>query len=85
MKVVHRFPLYFGKNVIKVRRLAKVLKAGIKPDGTMNLWIESIVIGQGNEDRIFYIYGTGDTIPENLQHVETFLQEEFVWHVYEEV
>ena len=83
MKVVLKHPISFGRNVIRLRKGGKILKADVRPDGFFYLWIESHFEGQGNEDRIFYIYGTGDSIPSAYTHVATFFQDEFVWHVYE--
>lgn len=33
--------------------------------------------------RTFEVFGTGHVIPPNAVHVQSFLQDAFVWHVYE--
>jgi hypothetical protein len=31
---------------------------------------------------LFYIYGTGQEVPENMWHINTFQSGQFVWHCF---
>lgn len=57
----------------------KVLKVS---DGFM--WIEgSFLAGmQNRSNKMFAIVGTGTSIPEGSQHVGTYFDGAYVWHVY---
>ncbi len=36
-----------------------------------------------NETRKFVIVGTGQEIPNDLIHIQSFIQPPFVWHIFE--
>jgi len=53
--------------------------------GVPCLWAE---VNSENKtvERTFYIVGTGHPFPNSyLKHIATFMQDVFVWHLYEEV
>jgi hypothetical protein len=51
--------------------------------GTVCLWAEHEVDEDLFCDRAFVVHGTGHKINTNEVHVGSFIQEPFVWHVYE--
>ena len=53
-------------------------------EGTPTMWIE--LDPDHDTDRVeFLIIGTGGRVPPGAQHIGTFLQGPFVWHVYQDV
>lgn len=51
----------------------------------LGFWFELDTELPGNEQRCFTVLGTGHPIADNLVHRCTVRDEQFVWHVYEEV
>ena len=83
MKVVWKFALGMGLNVITVPVGAKIVHIEMQ-DGFPQLWAEiSDPSSSHVEVRQFEIFGTGHPIPDKAQHVGTFLDPPYVWHVYE--
>lgn len=53
--------------------------------GTVNLWAEVDIEGEGSTVRRMRAYGTGMALPDNAVYVGSSLAGPFVWHVYAEV
>jgi len=50
--------------------------------GALTIWVE-VDTDQPKVDRVVYIVGTGNLVPEaDLTYVGTYVGEPFVWHVY---
>lgn len=52
--------------------------------GTVNVWAEVDIEGEGSTVRNMRVFGTGQALPEGSTHVGTALGGPFVWHVYAE-
>lgn len=68
-----RVPVEFG---------AKLIHVGLDPAGVPSIWCE--VEPSGKQIVMpFFVLGTGHEIPEAAdQHVGSFVDTAFVWHVY---
>lgn len=60
----------------------RALSVGVQ-GGTPMLWAE-YDDAQPSRVAVFYIFGTGASIPSTYNYVGTFFDAPFVWHVYEE-
>lgn len=49
----------------------------------VTLWAEVNPDARVRETRYFAIIGTGHPIPDGYEHVGTWLDDPFVWHLYE--
>ncbi len=85
MRTIWKFPFPVS-DVVEIGMPGKAVVLDIQmQNGTPCLWAlvdpaQAIVLRQ------FRVYGTGNPIPDGhdlRQHVATFQQSPFVWHVYE--
>lgn len=81
MKIVWKFPLGMGPNKIDMPIGAKVVDVAMQ-GGFPHLWVE-VQDPEKVERRLFEVFGTGHPIPDEYDHVGTFHDPPFVWHVYE--
>lgn len=84
MNVIYKYPIEItGHQIIKLPRAAVLLHVGLDPNGTPCLWAK-INKNMPEEDKPIYIFGTGHVIPKelNIQHIGSFVQTPFVWHVF---
>lgn len=94
MKRVYKYRIEIaGVFTINLPVGAEILHLGVQPllesDSRYQipyLWalVDPLV---STEDRIFHIYGTGHDVPhpELLNHVGTWQQGAFVWHMFEKI
>jgi hypothetical protein len=84
MKVVYKYEIAPDKRSAEMPLDSKILKVDMQGDALM-LWVEHGWV-DGNTVRTvrhFEVYGTGQPIPLHTEHVGTFFDGPFVWHVYE--
>jgi len=60
---------------------AKILKVGMQ-NGAPTLWA-MIDTDKAHLYHRFRIFGTGDSIPNGFDHVATFEQGPFIWHMFQ--
>ena len=80
MRTIWKFKLQFEERfTLPLPDDYKVLKVS---DGYM--WIEGTHGGPIKEltKRMFTIVGTGTSVPDGFQHVGTYFEGAYVWHVY---
>jgi hypothetical protein len=92
VRTIYKYPLLLiqaatGQSIVMPRG-AEIRLVGVDPRGVSCIWAEidpapEIV----KEQRTFWLYGTGHAIGfdgQGLKYVGSWVQEEFVWHLYEE-
>jgi len=83
MTTIHKYPIKItGYQKIMVPRDAKVIHAGLDPQGFPCIWA---TVNTQNEPEavVILVYGTGWDIDYKLsKHVSSFMQEKFMWHVF---
>lgn len=89
MKTIYKYKLEFeGSTKIKLPYGSKVVHVGLDLSRVARIWVEQHPDKGWPQinytERKFYIYGTGHDIPGAAEHVGTFKDGPFVWHVYEE-
>lgn len=84
MKRVLKFPVGLGefRVIAPSTDRAKVLKVD-KQDGMFFMWIECHHNPATSFGMTFAVFGTGHSIPEDAKHCGTWLDRQYVWHLYE--
>jgi hypothetical protein len=84
MRTVWKFPLEItDQQVIEVHGIPRVVLVAIQ-NGTPCIWMEMDTDERKVPMRL-YIVGTGHSVPPFTQHVVSFLDGRFVWHIYSPV
>lgn len=82
-RIIWKFPLGVTATTIEVGSDPHVVHVGLDPEGVPCVWVEHVV---GPEDDLrpvyFYTVGTGWNMPEGWVHVGSFVDGNFVWHLY---
>lgn len=84
MRTIYKYPIEITDLQKIEMPIGEVLHAGLDPSGTPCIWAAV----DTECDRIsqeILIYGTGNTMPvypSGRRHVGTFVQGQFVWHVF---
>ena len=84
MKTIYKWTLTVGMTELQMPAGAKVLTAQMQGDQPQ-LWA-LVDPTQPKERRVFVIYGTGNSVPDNPgEYVATFQMDggALVWHVFE--
>jgi hypothetical protein len=86
MRTVYKYPLHVDyQQTIRVSRevgvSSKIVHVGLDPTGMPCVWVENRP-GPINELFVIFVVGTGQPIPENTEHVGSFVQGSYVWHAY---
>lgn len=82
MKVVYKYYLsMLEAKQVEVSIDSKVVLVGVQKD-RLCIWIETN-IHAWQVERKFEVYGTGLRIYDRRNHVGSFQDGEYVWHVYE--
>ena len=81
MRTIHKYPLAIIDEQIITSQLSKWLHVGLDSQGTPCIWAE---VDTRNEKVrcLIRIVGTGNPIPNGSEHIGSFVQGPFVWHVY---
>jgi hypothetical protein len=83
---IFKFPLELkDKQVVKMPRGAQVLSIQMQ-NGKKTIWALCPVPDAVQEDRTFFIFGTGHDLPESATaktFVATVQEGNFVWHIFE--
>jgi hypothetical protein len=82
MSRIFKYPFDVGANVeFDLPQGAELLHVGLDPQGVSCLWAR-VHPGMPTEKHYLHVYGTGMVIPDGLTHFGTFVQEEYVRHVF---
>lgn len=86
MRVIYKYTLDItDKQFIEVHKEAgtecQILYVGLDPNGVPCLWME-LTKGTYVEKHEILILGTGMRVPGTAHHLGSFVQGQFVWHVY---
>ena len=85
MQIVHKYPLVLQDfQTIKLPQMSTVRKVGHDAAGQLCLWAE-VNTDNAPEDLRIYICGTGHPVPDHAQFIDTVFDEQFVWHIWQEV
>ena len=84
MKTVLKYEIELADHVgIYMPIGAKYLHVGVQNHGVM-LWAE-VDSEAYTKLKYFYLRGTGDQIPEDVKHIGSVQDEDYIWHLYEKV
>lgn len=86
MTSIFKYPLDLeGRQIVLLPEGAKILHANMQ-QGKPYLWA-IVDTDKEDESRAIRIYGTGHQIqqPEKLVFINTILDHQFVWHVFESI
>jgi len=82
---IYKYPLHqlmsYGKQVVETRRGAMVVLVD-QQQHVPTVWMEVSLI-EPEERRLFVLYGTGQLIDDNDIPVGSYIDGDFVWHIYE--
>lgn len=83
MKTIYKYPIeIIDSQVIEMPINAEVIHAGLDPQGAPCVWA-TVRPDNKSEPVAVFVVGTGNPIPERArQHVGSFNQGPFVWHVF---
>lgn len=94
MRTIYKYPLLLlqaavGQSVTMPLG-AEIRMVGLDPTGAPCIWAEVLALKSSEieeERRTFWLYGTGTPIAvaDGLKYVGSWVQGEFVWHLYEEL
>lgn len=83
MKVVHKFEVFSSDNSTRIAlpRDAKIVLVDNQKE-TIQIWVELDPASRNTVIREFKIFGTGQSVTGT--HVGSFIEGQYVWHVYEQ-
>jgi len=85
MQVIHKYPVLAkpGESAdIEIPIGAKIVHCALQNSGPV-LWVLIGPIRNITKKRKFAVVGTGWDLPDDAEHIFTFMVGEFVWHVIE--
>lgn len=86
MKTIHKYALpQSGIWTVALPTGAEALHVDLDPSGQLSLWALVDTDQVNYTNRTFHVIGTGRRVPDNLKHLGTVRQADFMWHVFEEV
>lgn len=78
----HRLCITMGDHAITTHERSKVLHVGLDPSGEPCIWLQ-VDTSQPFMHFGVFIIGTGHDVPrEAVHHIGSFLDGEFMWHIY---
>jgi hypothetical protein len=82
MRTVYKYQLDLGTVTIELPENAEIITVGKDPHGKYSLWAivntEAVKVKKN-----FKILGTGHEVPNNAWYIDSFMDDMFVWHVFE--
>ena len=84
MKTIYKYAIGItDEQAVTMPRGAKILSAGLDPQGNPCVWAE-VDTDEKDISVTIEIFGTGNPIqPHPRKFIGTFVDDVFVWHVYE--
>ena len=90
MRAIYKYPLLLLQAAVSQSIVmpggAEIRMVGLDPTGAPCIWAEVDPAPESPEEkRTFWLYETGTPIAvaDGLKYVGSWVQEEFVWHLYE--
>lgn len=83
MRAIFKYPIQITDyQVIQIPEWSKILHVGLDPNGVPCVWARVITTNKLINQEI-WIFGTGNPVDDEWKdHQGTFIQNNFVWHVY---
>jgi hypothetical protein len=82
MKTVYKYPIGITRyQVVNTFKDAVPVHVGFDPQGQPCIWME-VDTANPPENFAVNVIGTGHEVPKNTNHIGSFVQGPFVWHVY---
>lgn len=83
MRRIWKFKLDFPSCTIELPNGAEAVHVALQ-NGIPQIWM--LVDPDATQvSRRFVIFGTGHTIPDDYQYVDTYQKPPFVWHIFEKL
>jgi len=82
MKTIYKYPLTSKDSTLMLPKDAEILTVKLQ-NGTPTLWVLVNPHTSELEERCIRIFGTGWEVNDNMKYIETYMEEYFVWHVFE--
>jgi hypothetical protein len=82
MKTIHKYIVSSGNCTLQLPKGAEILTIKLQ-NGTPTLWALVNPHTSELEQRQICIIGTGWDVDDNMKYIETYMEEYFVWHVFE--
>jgi hypothetical protein len=82
MKTIHKYIITSDNCNLQLPKEAEILTVKLQ-NGTPTLWALVNPNTSELEERRICIVGTGWKLNDNMKYIETFMEEYFVWHVFE--
>jgi hypothetical protein len=84
MNTIWKYPLRIADfQEVRVKLNGIPIHAGLDPSGSPCVWCEVEEDNTDTEPLHIYIIGTGNPLPSRArEHLGSFVQGPFVWHVY---
>jgi len=82
MKKIYKYPF----DITDVQKIGipvnhDVVRVGLDPSGTPCIWAK-VNPEEIDIEKEVYVFETGHDIPDQKTHVGSFIQNEFVWHLF---
>ena len=78
MRTIHKYPI---RATIEMPIGAKIIK--VDTQGNEGMFWAEVDTSMPYEQRYFDVIGTGWEVPTGLTYIGSYLQEMYVWHIYE--
>ena len=82
MRTIYKYNLPFQEEqgTLKIPKGYQIIHFGVQ-SGLPTLWVE-VDSDQPSEEVQYAVFGTGWEIPPDWEHVGTWMESIFVWHLY---
>lgn len=84
MKTIYKYPIAIeGFQSIEIVKGGVPIHAGLDPNGVPCIWCE-VEAGRVRQEPLHvFVVGTGGPMADrSTQHIGSFVQDSFVWHIY---
>lgn len=82
MRTIYKYPIgLIGQTTINLPVDGRVVRVGLDPSGDCCVWVE-MNLNDKTYPMHFCIVGTGHVIPIGFKHIGSFIDGEFIWHMY---
>jgi hypothetical protein len=82
MKTIHKYTLTSQDYTLTLPKGAEILTVKLQ-NGVPTLWAIVDTEEYLKDSRHICIVGTGWELNDNMKYIETYMEEYFVWHVFE--
>lgn len=82
MKIIFKYEVKLGVQVVKVPSDCTIIHFGVDPVGRLCFWAE-VNPALETVDYNIQVVGTGQSFPESSKHIASCIAGLYVWHLYE--